>query len=119
MSFEAVVEFNDEGMVEHCHNRLLVLDDIFFLIFADEAFQHYFHGIELPISQTPYQIDLAEASNGQTLADFISLETALSDVLQTVEGCFSREDALTDRDLIVQKDVLIDGFEPYYLCGFQ
>ena len=33
-----MVELDDEGVVEHLHDRLLILYDVFFLILADESF---------------------------------------------------------------------------------
>lgn len=108
MSFETVIEFNDERMIQHCHNRLLVFDNIFFLIFANKAFQHDFHGIELSISETSHQINFTKTSDGQTFADFIPFETTLRHVFQTVEGSLSGENTLTNRDLIVKEDILVD-----------
>jgi len=49
-----------------------VLNYAFFLILADELFQHYLHCIELPITQASYKVYFAKASNSQALAYLIS-----------------------------------------------
>ena len=80
MGFEAMVEFDDEGMVQHRHYSFLILYDILFLVFAYESFQHHLHGVELPISETSHQVDLTKPSDGEAFADFISFESAFWEV---------------------------------------
>lgn len=101
MRFEAVIELHNEGMIQHSAYRFLVFYDILFLVVADEPLQHHLHRVELPIAETPHQVDLAETSNRQTLANLILFEPSIGDILKAVEGGFLGEDALSDRDLIV------------------
>ena len=76
-----MIHLHDEGVVQHLHDRLLVLNDVFFLVIADEAFEHDFHGVELAVSETADQVDLAEASNGEAFADLVAFEFAFGHVL--------------------------------------
>ena len=106
-------------MVQHLHDRLLIFYYVLLLVFADESFEHHLHGVELPVPKTPDQIDLAEASDGQTLANFVSFESSLSHVLETVEGGFPAEDTLSYGNLVVEQDILVDGFEANHLSSFE
>lgn len=106
-------------MVEHGANRLLVLNDVLLLIIADESLQHNLHRIKLSIPKASDQVDLAESSNGQTLANFILFEPTISHVFQAVKGCLFGEYALPDGDLIVKEQVLVDGLKTNDLCSFE
>lgn len=119
VGLEAVVQLHDEGVVEHGHDGLLVLDDVFLLVLADEAFEHDLHGVELSISETANEVDFAKAPDGEALAYFVSFEPALGEVLQAVEGGLAGEESLSDGDLVVEEDVLVDGFEAYDLPCFE
>lgn len=119
VGFKAVVELDDEGMVEHWVDHFLVLNDVFFLVFWDELFQHDFHCVELPVTQASDQVHFAETSNGKTFADLILFESAFRHVLDAIEGGFFGEDAFTDGDLVVKDGVLIHRFEGDHLSRFE
>lgn len=119
VGFEAVIELDDKGMVEHWVDHFLVLNDIFLLVFWDELFQHDFHCIELSVTQASHQVHFTEASNGKALADLILFESAFRYVLDAVEGGFFGEDAFTDGDLVVKNGVLIHRFEGDDLSRFE
>lgn len=96
MGFEAVVQFNHEGVGEHGTDGLLILYDVLLLIVTDHPLQHDLHRVELAVSQTTHQVDLAETTYCQTFADFVFLQPTLTHVLQTVESCLFGEGALSD-----------------------
>lgn len=106
-------------MVQHGANWLLVLDDVLFLVVADESLQHHLHCIELPIPKAPDQVDLAESSNSQALAYLIFFEPSISHVFEAVKGGLFGEYALADGDLIVKEQVLVDRLETDDLCSFE
>lgn len=119
MGFEAVVEFDDEGVGEHGADGLLVLDDVLLLVLADELLQHDLHGVELAVAQTLDQVHLAETPDGQALADFVLFQSALAHVLQTVEPRLPLQHSLPDRDLVVQKYIMVGRLEPDHLRRFE
>lgn len=96
-----MIELDDEGVIKHRHDSLLVFYDILLLILADKALKHDLHGVELPVPQAANEIHLTKTANRQAFAYFVLFQAALRDVLETVEGSFPGEDALTYRDLIV------------------
>jgi hypothetical protein len=101
MRLETVVEFDDERVVQHAADVLLVLDYTLLLVLVYETLQHHLHRVEVTVTQTAHQVDLAESADCETLADLVTLQPALGGVLETVEGSPPIEHALTNRDLIV------------------
>lgn len=73
MSLETVVQFNYKWVVQHRHYRLLVLNYVLLLVLADESFQHHLHRVELPVSETSHQVNLAKTTDCETLADLVLL----------------------------------------------
>jgi hypothetical protein len=119
VGFEAVVELDDEGVVQHRVDHFLVLNDVFLLVFGDELFQHHFHCVELSVAQAADEVHFAEPSDGEALADLVLFESAFRHVLDAVEGGFFGEDAFADGDLVVEDGVLVHGFEGDDLGGFE
>ncbi len=105
--FETVVHLYNERMIQHRVYHFLVLDDVFLLVFRDELFQHYFHRVKLSITQASNQINFAEPTDGQTLADLVLFKSSLSYVLYTVEGSFLCQNSLANRNLVIQYQILI------------
>jgi len=105
-------------MIQHRTYLFLVFYYVFFLILADESFKHDLHGVKLSIPQTSHEIDFAKSSNSQTLTDLVLLQPSFCNVLQTVETRLPIEYALSDRDLIIKKDILIYRLESYDLRSF-
>jgi hypothetical protein len=89
------------------------------LVLADESLQHDLHGVELAIAETAHEVDLAEAPNGQTFADFVFFEPSLSQIFQAVERGLLSQHALADRNLVVEQDIVVGGFEAHDLSSFE
>lgn len=98
-----MVEPDYEGMIELRADIFFVLDQVLLLVLANELLQHHLHGVELTISETADQVDLAESTDGQALEDLIFLQSSLSDKLDAIERhFFGLESAFSDGNAIVE-----------------
>lgn len=70
-----MVEFDDEGMFNQRTDVLLVFYDVLFLILKYKLFAHDLHGVVFAIIFTPYQVDFAESTDGQTLHNPIPVQS--------------------------------------------
>ena len=114
-----MIQLDNERMTKSSTNSLLVFNDIFLLIITDKSLQHHLHRVELPIPQTTYQVDLAETTYRQAFTDLVSFKSPLACKFQAVETSLTCKDTLADRDLVVQKKVLLNGLKCNHLCSFE
>lgn len=119
LGLEAVVKFDDEGVLNCLANLLLIVDYGLFLIFEDEFLGHHLHGIELAVGQTAYQIHLAKPSDGQAFEDLVLLKCSLFLVPQTLEIDCPVQNSVPKRDAVVEQDVPINRLEANDLGGFE
>lgn len=120
MRFEAVVELDHKRMIELRTDVLFVLNNVLLLVLADELFQHHLHRVELSVLQTAHQVNLAESSDSQALADLILLQPSFSHEFYAVKAHLLRlKRPFPDRNPVIEQQVSMRRFEPDHKCSFE
>lgn len=112
MCFKAMIHPNNERVVKLCTDFLLVFDDIFLLVLANELLEHHLHGIKLSVAQAANKIDLAKTTDSQALEHLILLEPSFCYKLYASKGhllCF--QPSLSDWNAVIKQQIAVSWLE--------